>query len=175
MLFDFYTEAEKQRKRLQITLSELFDEWQQHKSLYVTESTIKRDKTTWKSLYEGEAITKKPICTLTKADIEEWILKKVRSKEMNAHQYNNFSLVMRQMLEYAMEIEIISSNPFDQVKIPKSRILKPEVKKPSEQEVFFPDERDVLIQYAFKQYEEKRDRVQIFIPLAIAFATFLLF
>ena len=143
MLFDFYTEAEKQRKRLQITLE--------------------------KSLYEGDAITKKPICSLTKADIEEWILKKVRSKEMNAHQYNNFSLVMRQMLEYAMEIEIISSNPFDRIKIPKSRVLKPEVKKPSEQEVFFPDERDALIQYAFKQFEEKRDRVQIFIPLAIAF------
>ena len=169
MLFDFYTEAEKQRKRLQITLEELFDEWQQHKSIYVTDSTIKRDKTTWKSLYEGDAITKKPICSLTKADIEEWILKKVRSKEMNAHQYNNFSLVMRQMLEYAMEIEIISSNPFDRIKIPKSRVLKPEVKKPSEQEVFFPDERDALIQYAFKQFEEKRDRVQIFIPLAIAF------
>ena len=169
MLYDFYTEAEKQRKRMQITLEELFDEWQKHKSLFVTDSTIKRDKTTWKSLYEGEAITKKPICSLTKAGIEEWILKKVRLKEMNAHQYNNFSLVMRQMLEYAMDLEIISSNPFNRVKIPKSRILKPEVKKPSEQEVFFPDERDALIQYAFKQYEEKRDRVQIFIPLAIAF------
>ena len=55
MLFDFYTEAEKQRKRLQITLEELFDEWQQHKSIYVTDSTIRnlcmRAMLSQKSLY----------------------------------------------------------------------------------------------------------------------------
>ena len=169
MLFEFYTEAEKLRAKKQITLEELLPEWQDYKKLYVTDATIKRDTTTWKSLYEGEPITKKPICTLTKADIEEWILKKVRSNNMNSHQYNNFSLVIRQMLTFAVDREIIDSNPFDRIRIPKNRVLKPEVKKASETEVFYPDERDALIQYAFKQYEEKRDRVQIFIPLAIAF------
>ena len=169
LLFEFYTEAEKLRAKQQITLEELLPEWQEYKSLYVTDATIKRDKTTWKSMYEGEPITKQPIRTLTKADIEEWILKKVRLNNMNSHQYNNFSLVIRQMLTFAVEREIIDSNPFDRIRIPKNRVLKPEVKKPSETEVFYPDERDALIQYAFKQYEGKRDRVQIFIPLAIAF------
>ena len=169
LLFEFYTEAEKLRAKQQVTLEELLPEWQDYKKLYVTDATIKRDTTTWKSLYEGEPITKQPICTLTKAEIEEWVLKKVRSNNMNSHQYNNFSLVIRQMLTFAVEREIIDSNPFDRIRIPKNRVLKPEVKKPSETEVFYPDERDALIQYAFKQYEGKRDRVQIFIPLAIAF------
>ena len=169
LLYDHYIEAYKLSTGKLMTLEELFPKWQEYKRLYVTDSTIKRDKTTWKSLYEGKQITKKPICELTKAEIEEWVLKTVRSNNMNTHQYNNFSLIIRQMLAFAVDREIIDSNPFEKIRIPKNRILKPEVKKPSETEVFYPDEREALIQYAFKQYEEKRDRVQIFIPLAIAF------
>lgn len=169
MLFDFYKGDEYDREKREKTMEDLFPEWQEHKRFYVTAATIRRDKTTWNKLYADEPITKKPICELKKEEIEKWVLSKIHEKNMDAHQYNNFSSIIRQLLDYAEECEIVDSNPFSKVRIHKRRVLRPEVKKASEQEVFSAEERDALIKYAFKQYELRRDKVQIFTPLAIAF------
>ena len=168
MLYDHYSDAEAQRKRQKVTLESLFEDWQKEKSKYSSISTIKRNLATWNSMYKGEPITKVPVVRLTTDDIEDWILQKVGIYKMNQHQYITFSSVIRQMLEYAIKLRIIPSNPMDGVRIPKNR-LRPEPKTNSEDQVFMPDEREMLIDYAFKQYEKKRDTVQLFVPLAIAF------
>lgn len=169
LLYEFYIGAEEMREKLEMTLEMLFPEWQEEKRIHVTESTVKRDKTTWRAMYDGEDITKKPIVSLTKEEIERWMLNKIREKDMNAHQYNNFSSVFRQLMSYAEEREIIEKNPYNRVRIRKRSVLKPEVKKPSETEVFTSEEREVLVKYAFEQYKQNRYKVQIFTPLAIAF------
>ena len=116
----------------------------------------------------GEPIIRKPIVKLTTDDIEDWLLEKVGSYQMNQHQYVTFSSVIRQMLEYAVKTRIIPANPMDGVRMPRNR-LRPEPKKASETQVFMPDERDVVIRYALEQYKIGRSYTQRFVPLAIAF------
>jgi integrase len=88
---------------------------------------------------------------------------------MNNHQYISFTCIARQILDYAVELEIIDSNPFDRIRIQKKRILKPEIKGPTITQVFMEDERQLLIKYAMEQYDKRRDYVQKFTSLAIAF------
>ena len=168
LLYDRYTDAEARKKREKATLESLFEEWLESKAKYSTDSTIRRNRSTWKSLYMGEPIIRKPIVKLTTDDIEDWLLEKVGSYQMNQHQYVTFSSVIRQMLEYAVKTRIIPANPMDGVRMPRNR-LRPEPKKASETQVFMPDERDVVIRYALEQYKIGRSYTQRFVPLAIAF------
>ena len=150
-------------------MESLYDDWAEYKSLFVSESTIKRDRNTWKALYKDAPIVKKPLVSVTKTELERWLLSVIRSKNMNSHQFNNFISVIRQLMSYAEEIGVIENNPAEKIHIQKKRILKPEVKGPAITQVFMEDERQKLIRHAFEQYEKHRDTVQIFTSLAIAF------
>jgi len=169
LLYDKYYAEDEDLAKKTATMESLYDEWAEYKSLFVSESSIKRHRCTWNALYKDAPIVKKPIVTLTKAELERWLLGVVRSKNMNNHQYISFTCIARQLLNYAVEIGIIDTNPIDKIHIQKKRILKPEVKGPAITQVFMEDERQMLIKHAMEQYEKHRDTVQIFTSLAIAF------
>ena len=172
LLCEKYLEDDKKKTRKTATMESLYDDWAEAKCLYVSASTIKRDRTTWNQLYQNEPIIKRPIALITHDELETWMIKTVKKHNMNRHQYSNFSSVARQILDYAVEQEIIDHSPAGSAIIRKDklqRLLRPEVKGNSADEVFSPDERKKLIDHALKQYEEKRDTVQVFTPLAIAF------
>lgn len=160
-LYDMYLAEDAELARKSATMESLYDEWAEHKSLYVTESTIKRDRNTWNSLYKDTAIVKKPLVSITKSELEKWLLTVIRENNMNSHQYNNFISVVRQLMGYAEEIEIIDSNPVDKIHIQKKRILKPEVKGPALTEVFMKDERQMMIKHAMEQYDKHRNMVSM--------------
>ena len=168
-LYDKYLAEDEELAKKRATMESLYDEWAEYKSLFVSESTIKRDRNTWKALYKDAPIVKKPLVSVTKTELERWLLSVIRSKNMNSHQFNNFISVIRQLMAYAEEIGIIDSNPVEKIRIQKKRILKPEIKGPTITQVFMEDERQLLIKYAMEQYNKHRDTVQIFTSLAIAF------
>ena len=168
-LYDKYFAEDEELAKKSATMESLYDEWAEYKSLFVSESTIKRDRNTWKALYKDAPIVKKPLVSITKTELERWLLSVIRSKNMNSHQFTNFISVVRQLMAYAEEIGIIESNPAEKIHIQKKRILKPEVKGPAITQVFMEDERQMLIKHAMEQYEKHRDTVQIFTSLAIAF------
>ena len=169
ILYDKYLAEDEELAKKRATMESLYDEWAEYKSLFVSESTIKRDRNTWKALYKDAPIVKKPLVSVTKTELERWLLSVIRSKNMNSHQFNNFISVIRQLMAYAEEIGIIDSNPVEKIHIQKKRILKPEIKGPTITQVFMEDERQLLIKYAMEQYNKHRDTVQIFTSLAIAF------
>ena len=168
-LYDKYLAEDEELAKKRATMESLYDDWAEYKSLFVSESTIKRDRNTWKALYKDAPIVKKPLVSVTKTELERWLLSVIRSKNMNSHQFTNFISVVRQLMAYAEEIGIIESNPAEKIHIQKKRILKPEVKGPAITQVFMEDERQMLIKHAMEQYEKHRDTVQIFTSLAIAF------
>ena len=168
-LYDKYLAEDEELAKKRATMESLYDDWAEYKSLFVSESTIKRDRNTWKALYKDAPIVKKPLVSVTKTELERWLLSVIRSKNMNSHQFNNFISVIRQLMAYAEEIGIIDSNPVEKIRIQKRRILKPEIKGPTITQVFMEDERQLLIKYAMEQYNKHRDTVQIFTSLAIAF------
>ena len=168
-LYDKYLAEDEELAKKRATMESLYDDWAEYKSLFVSESTIKRDRNTWKALYKDAPIVKKPLVSVTKTELERWLLSVIRSKNMNSHQFNNFISVIRQLMAYAEEIGIIDSNPVEKIRIQKKRILKPEIKGPTITQVFMEDERQLLIKYAMEQYDKRRDYVQKFTSLAIAF------
>ena len=168
-LYDKYLAEDEELAKKRATMESLYDDWAEYKSLFVSESTIKRDRNTWKALYKDAPIVKKPLVSVTKTELERWLLSVIRSKNMNSHQFTNFISVVRQLMAYAEEIGIIESNPAEKIHIQKKRILKPEVKGPAITQVFMEDERQMLIKHAMEQYAKHRDTVQIFTSLAIAF------
>ena len=168
-LYDKYLAEDEELAKKRATMESLYDDWAEYKSLFVSEATIKRDSNTWKALYKDAPIVKKPLVSITKTELERWLLSVIRSKNMNSHQFTNFISVVRQLMAYAEEIGIIESNPAEKIHIQKKRILKPEVKGPAITQVFMEDERQMLIKHAMEQYAKHRDTVQIFTSLAIAF------
>lgn len=168
LLCEYYDDQEEEFKRKSLTMEDLLEEWLAYKGKRFSKSTIERNRSTWKSLYAGEPIVSIPICMLTSDLIADWMEEKIALKKMNKHQYNSFSSVIRQMMDYAIKIGVIISNPVERIKI-MNRELRPEPKKASETQVFMPDERDMVIRYALKQYKAERNYTQRFVPLAIAF------
>ena len=88
---------------------------------------------------------------------------------MGNHQYGNFSLIIRQMLEFAVDSEIVRSNEFLKVKVDKKRVLTPERKKADHTQVFNKTEELQIIRHAWDVYESGRNYVQRFVPLGIVF------
>ena len=108
------------------TLENLYPAWIEYKSVHVCETTVIRIKKDWRKYYENAAIVKKPIRKITKLEIDTWVHKMIREHEMNAHKYGNFSVILRQMLEFAVDSEIIEKNLFLDVRINRRRVLVPE-------------------------------------------------
>ncbi|MBQ3185213.1 MAG: phage integrase SAM-like domain-containing protein, partial [Firmicutes bacterium] len=131
LLCEYYSDQEEELRKKSLTLSDLFEEWLAYKGKRFSKSTIERNRSTWKSLYAGEQIISIPICYLTSDMISDWMEEKITEKKMNKHQYNSFSSVIRQMMDYAVRIGIIDSNPVEVIRI-MNRELRPEPKKSSE-------------------------------------------
>ena len=151
------------------TLASLYPDWIEYKALHVEYPTINRVKKDWKRYYEGSAIVNKPISSITKLDLDEWVHKMIKKYNMDYHQYGNFSLIIRQELEYAVERGVIDTNPFLSLKIDRKRVLRAEHKKPDETQVFTLEELEYLYECAEKDFLSDRRPKHKLVPLAVQF------
>ncbi len=151
------------------TLEDLYPAWIEYKSVHVCETTVIRIKKDWRKYYENAEIVKKPIRSITKLEIDTWVHTMIREHGMNAHKYGNFSVILRQMLEFAVDSEIIEKNLFLDVRINRRRVLVPEVKKPDHTQVFTKAEESMLIERAWKAFNKRENYIQRYAPLAVIF------
>ena len=85
-----------------------------YKELETTASTyIRRIDVDWKKYYLADPIIDMDITKFTKASLREWALIQIREKEMTKKQYYNMALIIRHILEYAVDQEIILKNPYN--------------------------------------------------------------
>ena len=152
-----------------ISMKDLYPLWVEYKALHVTESTMLRMQKDWKKYYESSEIAAKPIAGLTKLEIDAWVHTQIRAHNMNKHKYGNFSLIIRQLLDFAVDSEIIDENPFLRVKVDKKRVLVPEKKKADKTQIFTKKEEDQMIDHAWNAFENRENYVQEFVPLALVF------
>lgn len=155
-----------------ITMESLFPEWINYKSLHVSPRTVERTVRTWNQFYANTDIVRVPLVKLTKLKLDEWIHRLLKEHPMNKHQYNNFRLIVRQILDYAVDSGIINQNPFLQVKVDTKRVLQPEHKRPDHTQVFSREELDKISVVAWKDFIEKRHPVHQLTPLAVLFMFF---
>ena len=169
LICEYYTSHDKDLVREACTLEALYPAWIEFKSLHVCETTVIRIKYDWCRYYENDAIVKKPIKSITKLELDTWVHTMIRKHNMNAHQYGNFSAIIRQLLDFAVDSEIINKNLFLDVKVNRRRVLVPEVKKPDHTQVFTKAEENMVVDRAWTAFRKNENYVQWYTPLAIIF------
>ncbi|MBE6028819.1 MAG: site-specific integrase [Clostridiales bacterium] len=169
ILCDFYLTDHEAQRRLSHTMESLYEEWLEYKALHVASTTIDRTKRCWNKYYAGEDIIRKPIVQITKLDLDIWIHEMIRRHEMKKHQFDNFKSVVRQELDYAVDLEIIESNPFLSVRINTRRMLQPERKKSDKTQIYFKDELTKLQEMAWDEYYKGVYPTHQLTPLAVMF------
>lgn len=170
-IIDFYLQLEqneksqKEQERLS-TIKSIYPLWLNIKSLETkATSYIRRIDNDWNAYYSTDPIINMGIRTFTKAILKEWALNKVRDKELTKTQYYNMSMIIRQCLDYAVDHELIPLNPYNQFTVDKKLLKK--VKQPEDgTQVFLTNERPLIENEAWSDFEEKNCTSALAIPLA---------
>lgn len=164
-VFDFYQAKEPAST---LTLRILFPEWLEAKSEDVKAHTIKRIKTDWVRYYDEASIVDVPLGKLTTDSLKSFTKSVTAGQHLDRHQFGNFSLIIRQMMDYAYEKGYIPADPYRKVKV-KWSALSSGPKKSEAKLVFKREEQPVMINYCWDKYKNNAQFVQHFVPLAIIF------
>ena len=107
----------------------------------------------------------KDITKFTKAYLKEWALAKIRENSLTKKQYYNMAVIIRHILEYAVDHEWISTNFYNSFKIDGKlfrRVRKPE----DETQGFLSTEQPVIEAEAWNDFYENGYTTALAIPLA---------
>lgn len=169
-LYDYYKNPESINSNKKATLNSLYSKWLEYKELHgASPAYIKRIESDWRNYYKGTEIITVPIADFTKLQLDMWAHELIQAKGKTKKQFYNISMIMRQVLDYAVDAEMIPENIFKKVKIDSRRVFDPVKKKPSETQVFTDKEVEDIYDYAWKHFEAGRCTVHKLAPLAIMF------
>jgi len=129
----------------------LYFEWLELKRLEVSESSIERIHTAYKRFYAEHAINKQQITQINYLYLKTFLLSTIKKYDMNYKQYCSFSCILRGVLEYALEKELILTNPFARFKVGRN-VLRQSDTKIAESEVFTIQEREQLEQLIWNDF-----------------------
>ena len=165
-LIDFYAKLEKAEEKKAETLKSFYPVWLQHKNLETMQGDyIKRIDSDWRKYYAKDPIIDIPLCELTKGYLHDWCLRAVKELHLTKTQYYNMSIILRQGLQYACDIQVIRENPFEHVKIDAKLFTRPR-KKADKEEVFLYDEQPLLEKAAYEDFEKTECTFSLSIPLS---------
>jgi len=170
-LYLLYAPEEKRKEELYrgFTLRKLYPEWVKHKRLHTNAETyIMRINSDWKTYYSEDPIIDIPFVELTKVQLDEWAHQLIKAHNMTKTRYYNVTVIMRQGLQYAVELGIIQASPFDSVKIDGGRLFRKVKKKADHTQVFTKEEARQIIQMAWDDFHN-HVKVYELAPLAVIF------
>ena len=150
------------------TINSLFEEWLEYKKLHAASSSyVSRILADWRNHYIGTEIIDVPITELTKLQLDVWVHTLIKKTNGSKKQYYNISMIMRQILDYAVDKELIDSNPLDKVKVNARQVFEPVKKKDSKSQVFTRDEVKALQEEAWKAFYEGHNTKNSLTMLAV--------
>ena len=167
LLIHYGVETQETLKRT-YTIENLYPEWLKFKALHVSESYIPRIETDWKKYYEGSEIVSVPIKSLTKLQLDAWIHETIKKHNMTKTAYFNMAVIIRQILDYAVDLDIIEDNLFRKVRVDGRRVFRRVPKKAGTTQVFSDDEIKSLFELAMYDYQNARLKAEL-APLAVIF------
>lgn len=171
-LYEHYKQQERNNSLSFATLKTLYPKWKEYKSLRTSAPNyIRRIDNDWKRYYLGTDIINIPIRKLTKLILSNWAHALIQGNNMTKTQYYNSTVIMRQVLDYAVDLEIIETNPFSLVKIDGRRLFRQQKKKPNETQVFLKDELNSLQALAMEDFYSNTRLKYRLAPLGIIFQT----
>ena len=162
-LYEIYR---KQECTLEILYPEWLDYKRQRSASDLYPERIDRD---WKRFYLNDQIIHIPLSELTKLSLEKWVLEKIKKFDLTKTAYYNMTIILRQCLDYAVEIELINTNPFRKVKIDTRRLLRKVEKKDDKDQVFTDEEVKKLEKICWNDFHDKGKKRYRLAPLAVLF------
>ena len=153
-----------------ISIRTLFPEWLKYKALHTNADTyITRIKNEWDKYYENDPIVDKPVYRLKKLELDEWAHGKIKQYNMTKNMYHNFAIIMRQCLQYAVDMEIIETNEYERIKIDGLRMFRKTGKKANRTQVYSKEEVSELFRIAWNDFRSSEKLVHRLGPLAVMF------
>ena len=105
-IFAYYENQDEARKSASITLKDLYPRWLKYKELHSEASTyITRINSDWKTYY------------LDKLTLDVWAHSLIKEYNMTKTNYYNVTVILRQALDYAVDLNIVDANAFRLVKV----------------------------------------------------------
>lgn len=170
-LVDFYADQIESKKSAKITIESLYPEWCEWKRLHrAAASYMTRIDIDWKSYYQDHPIVKMPIKKLDKLTLDKFAHELIEKTGRRRKAYYNASIIIRSILDLAVDKEIIKENLFRKVRIDAKIVFDPERKKPSETQVYSQEELRELQELAWKDFVDGHNTVQKLAPLAVLFS-----
>lgn len=154
----------------EMTLREIYDDWLKYKTKTSSRTNnIRRIDTDYKKFYLEEPLSGEildtPLVCLKPMDVKLWSCSLIKKYHLTKKQYGNAMVILRQVLDFLMEQDIIKSNPARMIHIDQG-LFRREEKKPAETQIFFPDELRKVLELAYQLAEEKQDEAYLAIPMA---------
>ena len=169
-LVDYYRELDETLQKRSITLRDLYPKWLAYKEKHTrAETYITRIESDWKKFYQSDPIVDKPIASLKKLELDEWAHQLIKDHDMTRKMYYNVSLILRQCLVYAVDLEIIESNPFEKVHIDSRRMFRVQRKKADETQVYTKAEVEEIFRLAWNNFYNSNKLKHRLAPLAVMF------
>lgn len=128
-----------------------------------------RNRQDWVRYYAEEPIINKPIAEITKLELDEFVHDMIRKHNMDKHMYTNFSSILRQELNYAVDLGIIDSNELLKVRVNRRETLRPDDDVDDLTQVFTKEEIAQIKELAWEDFKNETYRVNQLVPLAVIF------
>jgi len=165
-IITFYASEEdnEYEKGKLVTMRNLFPEWLNYKNSHTTSTSyIRRIKNDWNKYFKDDPIIDIPIYDLNYLILDKWAHEIIKKSNLTKKQYYNMSMILRQVLEYALELGIIEQNHFTRVKVDGKmfqHVRKPE----SDSQVFTVEDEKHICEIAMEHYKSSPKSIT---PLAI--------
>ena len=158
VILAYYEEQEQANKRRKITLRTLYPEWFAYKWQDTNNSGyMNHIDGEWKRYYENDPIVDRPVVEFTTLELKNWARNKIITGKRNKKQYYNMAIIIRQSLEYLVELGELPCNHFAEFKI-KASLFTPVIPKEAQQEVFTEKEEKKLKALAAAEFAEHPNR-----------------
>lgn len=169
-VYCFYTGISKEDAFKDHTLESLYPRWLEYKRLHTNAgSYIDRIDSVWRNHYLGTDIITIPIEKLTKLSLDVWAHQLIKEHDLDRKQYYNITMIVRQELDFAVELGLIPFNPFASVKIDGKKMFRRARKKPSNTQVFSRSESSEMERLAWDDFEKRKHPKNQLTPLAMLF------
>jgi integrase len=165
-----HCKAEGKKQSRGPIFSDMYVDWLNYKKTEKTktrdsvkESTRSRYINTYNKHYKGKPIVSKRIKDITVKDVQDFLDGELYEYDMDKQKYYNFSVILNQVLDLAVEKGIIDQSPMDRYKLPVKLGMK---KRPDPETQVLNDEELALL---YKIITDRSDKYYI-VPLLIELA-----
>ena len=84
----------------------------------------------WNTHYSNNPLVDIPICKLDKLTLDKWVHNLLQTRQLTRNAYCNITCIIRQELQYAVDLGIIKQNIFSKIRT-DPRLFRKVKKKPA--------------------------------------------